>query len=125
MRQSNQRSAKTNGKSNEAATHRFVFSGSIPYAEKSEYVEKNLIFAIISIEFEAGRGFEGEDRWAATVEPTDDRGQEIITFTCNDKRDEQLKTAQAYIKQHGSIQGVSLIKSGKAYVFRNASAAAT
>jgi hypothetical protein len=100
----------------------FVFSGGAPYADKSEYISKDLAFTVAAITFEPGRGFDGQDRWALTVEPEDNRGQEILTFGCNDKRDDQLKVAQEHISRHGPIVGVRLKRSGKAYYLAKGSA---
>lgn len=96
----------------------FRFSSGIPNSDKSEYLEKNITFSITGVEHQPGQGFEGGNRWAATVEPDDGRGPEIMTFACNEKRDEQLEQARLHIQRHGPIRDVVLTKSGKAYYFR-------
>ena len=97
----------------------FTFSSELPYANKDEYIEKDLSFTLKAIEFQAGKGFEKQDRWALTVEPDDGRGEELLTFGSNEKRDAVLKSAQAFIKQQGPIHGVRLRKSGNAYYLHN------
>jgi hypothetical protein len=83
-------------------------------------VAKALAFSIVAIEYEAGRGFDGTDRWAVTVDPEDGRGHEIITLSCNDKRDAQLKGGREHIARRGPIPPTCLKQSGKAYYFHNA-----
>lgn len=101
------------------AEEEFSFSNAVPYADKSEYISKELTFSVVAIEFEPERGYEGADRWAVTVESEDGRGREIVTFGSNEKRDEQMRKAQAYLARHGSIRGVHLRKSGNAYYLDN------
>ena len=75
---------------------------------------KGLTFDILAIAFEAGRGYEGKDRWALTVKAAD-RESEILTLGSNPKRDEQLRkrkrtsTAAARSITSGSVM------SGNAY----------
>lgn len=113
------RNTRNKGKSIKGIESEFIFSTGTAYADKAEYIEKNLIFKITAIEREAGRGFDGEDRWSLSVEPTDGRGPEIITFSCNEKRDRQLQAAKTHIEQHGPIANVRLHKSGNAYYLEN------
>lgn len=110
---------RNNSKSVKNGESEFTFSSGTPYADKAEYIEKGLVFKITAIELQAGRGFDGEDRWSITVEPIDGRGAEIITFSCNEKRDHQLQAAKEHIKQHGPIANVRLHKSGNAYYLEN------
>jgi hypothetical protein len=98
-------------------TTEFSFSAVASYADKDEYVSKNLVFTIKTIEFQEGAGFEGTDRWAVTVAPDDGRPDEIITLQANPKRDDQLKSAKEHIAAHGPLRNVRLTKSGKAYYF--------
>src|SRR5438552_44718 len=93
----------------------FTFSSAIPYATKDELLEKDLSFTVKAIECQPSRGFDNQDRWAITIEPDDDRGEELLTFGSNEKRDALLKTAATFIKQQGAIRHVRLGKSGKAY----------
>jgi len=97
----------------------FTFSSAIPYADKDELLEKDLPFTVKAIEFQPEKGFENQDRWAITIEPDDGRGEELLTFGSNEKRDALLKSAQAFIKQRGPIHDVRLRKSGKAYYLHN------
>lgn len=106
-------------KVNDKPGSQFTFGSGTIYADKSEYIEKDLVFTIVSIQHEAGRGFDGDDRWAVSVVPADGRIAEIITFSCNAKRDEQLQAAKAHIKEHGPIKDVRLRKSGNAYYLEN------
>jgi hypothetical protein len=95
----------------------FSFSTAVPYADKDEYLSKNLVFTINKIDFQEGAGFEGTDRWTITVSPDDGRPDEIITLHANPKRDDQLKSAKEHISAHGPIRNVRLTRSGKAYYF--------
>ena len=97
----------------------FTFSSAIPYANKDELLEKDLAFALNAIELQPGKGFENKDRWALTIVPDDGRREELLTFGCNEKRDAQMKSAQAFIRKHGPIQGVRLRKSGGAYYLQS------
>ncbi len=99
----------------------FAFSSAIPYADKGELIEKDLAFAVKAIEFQPERGFENQDRWAVTIVPNDGRGEELLTFGSNEKRDAQMKSAQAFVKKHGAIPDVRLRKSGKAYYLQSSS----
>lgn len=93
-------------------------SGGATYAVLDEYVSNGLVFTIQSLAFEPKAGFEGGDRWAATVSPDDGRPDEIITLQSNPKRDAELKNAAAHIEKHGPIPNSKLVKSGRAYYFR-------
>ena len=103
----------------------FSFGPTSPFADKSEYVDKKLLFTIREIELEIGRGFEGADRWSVTVEPDDERGTETLTFGCNKERDRQFSSARKYIAARGPISGVRLKKSGNAYYLETARGAVT
>ena len=61
----------------------------------------------------------GADRWAIYVQANDARPEEIITLQSNDERDAELYAAAAHIEKHGPIRNTKLVKSGKAYYFRN------
>jgi hypothetical protein len=97
----------------------FSFSSGALYAEKDEYIAKDLIFTIKAVAFQPQAGYEGADRWAVTVE-LDDRPDEIITLQSNENRDAELKAAAEHISKHGPIRNTKLVKSGKAYYFRKA-----
>lgn len=96
----------------------FSFGSGPRYADKAQYAEKKLLFTILAIAFEPGRGYEGADRWAVTVQ-VEGRESEIITLESNPKRDEELHTAQSHLKRKGPIKGVRLVRSGNAYYFRS------
>lgn len=96
----------------------FSFGSATAYADNAEYAEKGLAFAILTIAFEPGRGYEGRDRWAVTVK-AEDRDPEIMTLGANAKRDEQLRAAQAHLARGGAIKNVRLHRSGNAYYFTN------
>ncbi len=98
----------------------FSFSSATPYADKDEYLSKNLVFTIKAIDYQENAGYEGADRWAATVSPNDGRPDEIITLQANEKRDAELQAAAAHIAKRGPIANTKLVKSGKAYYFRKA-----
>lgn len=102
----------------------FSFSSASMYADKDEYLAKNVIFTIKVIEFEESAGYEGTDRWAISVAPDDGRPDEIITLQANDKRDAELQAAADHITKHGPIANTKLVKSGKAYYFRKATESA-
>jgi hypothetical protein len=78
---------------------------------------KKLVFTIKSIEYEEHGGFEGAPRWSITVTVDDGRPDEIITLQANEKRDEQLQAAKAYLDANGPIHNVQLAKHGKAFYF--------
>jgi hypothetical protein len=103
----------------------FTFSSVGLYADKDEYLAKNLIFRMKGVKYEEGAGFEGSDRWAVTAAPNDGRPDEIITLQSNEKRDEQLYAAQEHIAKHGPIQNVRLTRSGKAFYFDTVAEAKT
>lgn len=94
----------------------FSFGSNTMYASNEEYATKDLPFDILAIAFEAGRGYEGSDRWAVTVK-AEGREAEIISLGSNRKRDEQLRGAQAHLKRGGAIKKVRLRRSGNAYYF--------
>jgi hypothetical protein len=94
----------------------FSFGSSQTYADNSEYASKGLRFDVLAVAFEAGRGFEGQDRWLITVKPAD-REPELLSLGSNPKRDEQLRQAQAHLERGGTITNVRLRQSGKAYYF--------
>lgn len=98
----------------------FTFSGALPYADKSEYIDKDLVFRIVAIDYQKGMGFEGSDRWAVTVERGDLGGEELLTFGCNEKRNAQMQAAATHIKQHGPIANTHLKKVGRAYYLESA-----
>ena len=110
---------KTNRKGASDKVAAFRFQAGIPYADKDEYAAKGLVFEIRSIDYEAKAGFEGQDRWSICVLMGDNRGSELITLQCNDKRDEQMRSAKAFIKAHGAIKGSRLKKSGRTFYFEN------
>ena len=95
----------------------FSFSTVPCYAEKDEFLAKKLVFTIKSIEYEEHGGFEGAPRWSITVTVDDGRPDEIITLQANEKRDEQLQAAKAYLDANGPIHNVQLAKHGKAFYF--------
>jgi hypothetical protein len=97
----------------------FVFGLGTNYADKEELIAKGLSFDILSIEFQAGKGFEGADRWACEIQVNDGReGTELLTFAPNEKRDEEMLAAQAHITSiKGPITGITLKKYGRAYYF--------
>ncbi len=67
----------------------FSFGSGRAYADNAEYASKGLTFDVLAIAREAGRGYDGKDRWALTVKAAD-RDREILTLGCNPKRDEEL-----------------------------------
>jgi hypothetical protein len=89
------------------------------YADKDEYISKSLVFTINKVYYQEEAGYEGANRWAVYVQPDDGRPEEIITLQCNTKRDGELFQALDHIADHGPIRNVQLVKSGKAYYFRN------
>jgi|SRR5579862_9265939 len=98
---------------------KFSFSTGSLYADKDEYVAKGLIFTINAFEFQEKAGFEQADRWAVMVTVNDGRPGEIITLQSNERRDAELHAAADHIAKHGPIRNAQLVKSGKAYYFRN------
>jgi hypothetical protein len=104
-------------------TTEFSFSSGALYADKDEYIAKNLVFTIKAIEYQKGAGYEGADRWTVMICPKDGRPDEIITLQSNEPRDAELQAAAAHIEKHGPIANTKLVKSGKAYYFRKAAEA--
>jgi hypothetical protein len=94
----------------------FTFGPSASYANCDEYASKGLLFDILAIAFEPGRGYEGRDRWAVTVK-AQDRDPEVLTLGSNPKRDAKLREAQAYLERSDTIKNVRLRRSGNAYYF--------
>jgi len=110
-------SDSTHGNSPVSETiEKFSFGSSHAYADNSEFASKGLRFNILQIKFEAGRGYEGHDRWLVTVKVAD-REPEQLSLTSNPGRDQQLRDAQAYLARGGKIENVRLRQSGKAYYF--------
>lgn len=94
----------------------FTFGSGHSYGDNSEYASKGLAFDILAIEFETGRGYDGQNRWLVTVKPAD-RDSEKLSLTSNPGRDEQLRAAQAHLQRGDTIKNVRLRLSGKAYYF--------
>ena len=99
----------------------FVFETGPLYAEKDEYIDKGLKFDIHSVVFEPNAGFDGQDRWAIHVAVDDGRAEEIITLQSNERRDEEMRRAQAFIASKGPIRSAHLKRAGKAYYFESES----
>jgi hypothetical protein len=97
----------------------FYFGSGRSYADAAEYASKGLAFDVLAIGREAGRGFDGKDRWALTVKAPD-RDCEILTLGCNPKRDEELAKAQAHLERGGTITDKQLRLSGGAYYLADA-----
>lgn len=97
----------------------FSFGAGRNYGNCAEYAEKRFIFGIVGVDFEPGRGYEGADRWAVTVK-AEGRNSEVLTFTDNPKRAEQLRAAQEYLKRGGKITRKQLRLVGNAYYFTDA-----
>ena len=97
----------------------FSFSSGALYADKDEYIAKKLVFTIKAIEFEEHGGFEGAPRWTITVSVDDGRPDDLITLQSNERRDAELQAAADHIAKHAPIRSAQLVKSGKAYYFRN------
>ena len=111
---------KSRSKNSSQDATEFSFSSAPLYAEKDEYIAKNLVFTVKAIDYQEKAGFEGSDRWAIRVSPDDGRPDEIITLQANNKRDAELQAAADHIEKRGSIANVKLVKSGKAYYLRSA-----
>lgn len=105
----------------------FVFRNGPPYADKDEFIAKALSFDILALDFEKNGGYEaGQDRWLVRVLVNDGRpDEELLSFGTNPARDEQFRSAQAYIASHGPITNVHLEKRGNAYYIVNQVKSAT
>jgi hypothetical protein len=104
----------------------FSFStGAVPYADKAAYVANQVVFNLTALEYQAKRGYNGVDRWAATVMLQDGKTVEVITLPTNDKRNAQLEAAKNYIDANGSIPNLQLAKAGSAFYFRPDKSAGT
>ena len=112
---------RTKRKSAKQGTADFSFAwDALRYAKKDQYVANDLAFAINALEFQPGRGYQGTDRWAAFVSPSDGRPDEIITLPTNEKRNAQLQAAKAQIKTRGPIPNLRLVKVDGTFYFRPA-----
>ncbi len=112
---------KASSTSKAPASDAFSFGSGNPYADNAEYAEKALLFDILAIEFEPGRGYEGRDRWALTVKAKD-RSAEVLSLGSNEKRDEQLRNAQAHLKRGGCLKNKRLRRSRNAYYLEDVDA---
>jgi hypothetical protein len=102
------------------ATTDFSFSSDRPrYADKDVYVASATVFGITELAFQPGQGYNGADRWAATV-VSEDGTTEIITLQANEKRNAQLQDAKDHIAARGAICNVRLVKHGNTFYFRTA-----
>jgi hypothetical protein len=116
---------RPSGKTRKAATETPAFSfsaGLLQYANKAEYSANKTVFSVIALEYQPQRGFNGTDRWAATVAHADGKTFEIVTLPANDKRNAQLHAAKAEIEQRGPLSNLILVRSGSAYYIRSAEA---
>jgi hypothetical protein len=106
----------------QTTTSEFVFKNGFQYAEKDEYIAKALTFEILAIDFEKNGGYEsGQDRWLVHVLVNDGRlDKELLSFGTNPARDEQFRSAQAFIESNGPIKDARLEKRGNAYYIVNA-----
>lgn len=114
------KSRNSNASHNAEQGSSFSFGNGKPYADNEEYASNGLLFDILEIAFERGKGYEGRDRWALTVNCAG-REAEILTLGSNPKRDEQLREAQAHLKRGGALKNVRLRQSGNAYYLADAS----
>jgi len=92
----------------------FSFGSGRLYADNAEYARESLAFDVLEIVREAGRGYDGKDRWAITVKAAD-RECEILTLGCNPKRDGELSAAREHLARGGAISNKRLRRSGDAY----------
>jgi hypothetical protein len=105
----------TNGNERLSETaENFSFGSGRAYVDNAEYADNRTTFDVLAIVREAGRGYDGKDRWALTVKAAD-RDAEILTLGCNPKRDEELAKAQAHIERGGTITNKRLRLSDGAY----------
>ncbi len=96
------------------ASTEFSFGSGTSFANNDEYASKELKFEILEIKFDEGRGYEGGDRWALTVE-TAGREREVMSLGSNPKRDVQMREAQAHLHRGGALKGKKLRLSGNTY----------
>ncbi|MFY9738287.1 MAG: hypothetical protein WAK11_04455 [Candidatus Cybelea sp.] len=116
MKQTTANKPKSTGGNTSSAesAENFSFGSGSVYGDVADYISENRTFDILAIAFEAGRGYEGGDRWALTVKAAD-RETEILTLGSNPNRDEQLRPAQAYLDGGVTIKNKRLRMSGNAY----------
>jgi hypothetical protein len=91
----------------------------VAFGDNDEYASKGIIFDILAIAFEQGRGYDGKDRWLITVKAAD-REREILSLGSNPKRDEELHAAQVHLERGGTITNKRLRLTGNAYYFSDA-----
>jgi hypothetical protein len=104
----------------EAAPFSFS-SGRASFADKDALVVQQITFTMTGIELDLGGGFRpGENRWKAAITRDDTGAPEIISLSCNDRRDAQLRDAKAHIEANGPIPNVRPVKHGNAFYFRPA-----
>lgn len=65
----------------------FSFGSGQSYGDRAEYADKKLVFDILAVELEPGRGFDG-DRWIVTVKVAH-RDCEVLSRGSNPGRDEE------------------------------------
>lgn len=100
--------------------------GKIPdsYADKDELCAKELVFDVLSIEYQEKLGFQGADRWFCNVMVYDEdgnkRGEEYLTFAPNDKRDEVMAVAANWLHSGKLLDGYVLKQSGRAFYINKA-----
>lgn len=84
----------------------------INYAVKDEYTDKDIKFRVLDVQFEAGDGYKGQDRWAVVIR--NERGEnEVLTFSCNEGRDISMNQAQTCLEQGTDMGLLHLVEIGK------------
>src|ERR1700684_1174040 len=101
MKNSTSKRSRKSRASNQDET--FSFGSGKPYASNDEYAAKGLLFEILSIEFEPGKGYDGRNRGALAVK-VKDREPELMTLGSNPKRDQELQRAQAHLTRGGTLK---------------------
>lgn len=96
----------------------FSFGSPRSYVDNAELASEKRTFDILEIDFEPGKGYEGQDRWLITVKSAG-REPEYLSLGANPKRDGELREAQAHLETGGTITNKRLHRSGNAYYFMN------
>jgi hypothetical protein len=114
---------------NAVANSRFTFGKGSEYLDKDKLVAKETIFTITAINFKERGGYldtksprwragdVAPDAWEVEVDIQGDVG--LISFGCNEKRDEMMSAAKADIDVNGPLPNCVLVRSGQAYYINN------
>lgn len=87
--------------------------------EKKALASSKQVFAIKSVEFQEGQGYEGKDRFLVTIELADE--EKLLSFQHGsvESRDEMLAKLSKHVAENGP-EYATLKKAGRAFLFEGA-----